>query len=144
SRPSPVQPRSVRQFDRRHHAGCAPSGMSRLRLRWFKDRLASQAATGTCTCMVTPHDRDISPTWSARFVTGRDRQSEYLVGRLRRRSMVVLQQTTQALPAGDAVVEWHLIVSWDNQHVAQPLMVPFFVIMCHELANGSPQRGFTA
>ena len=88
--------------------------------------------------MVNPHDRDTGPAWPARFVTARDLWSEYLVGRLRRRSMVVLQQTTQPLPTGDAVVEWHLIASWENQHVAQPLMVLFFVIMRHELANGSP------
>src|SRR5262249_14811655 len=62
---------------------------------------------------------------------------------LRGRSIVVLQQTTQTLSTGDAVVGPHLIAGWDNQHVAQPLMIPFFVIMRHEFVNGSPQRGFT-
>ena len=56
-----------------------------------------------------------------------------------RRSMVVLQQPTQTLPTGDAHGDWRLIASREDQHVAEPLMIPFFVIMRHELANRSSQ-----
>ena len=57
-----------------------------------------------------------------------------------RRSMVVLQQTTQTLPTGDALADWRLIASRrEDQYVPEPLMIPFFVIMRHELANRSSQ-----
>jgi hypothetical protein len=55
--------------------------------------------------------------------------------------MVVLQETAQTLPTGDAVAFWRLSGDGDNrenQHIAQPLMIAFFVIMRHELANRSP------
>jgi hypothetical protein len=53
--------------------------------------------------------------------------------------MVVLQQTTESLPTGDAAVNWRLIASREKQHIADPLVIPFFVIMRHELSNGSPE-----
>jgi len=31
-----------------------------------------------------------------------------------------------------------VIANWEYQHVAEPLMIPFFVIMGNELANRSP------
>ena len=49
--------------------------------------------------------------------------------------MVVRQETAQTLTTGDAVVDWRLTAKRENQHVAQTLMMPFFVIMRHELAN---------
>ncbi len=52
--------------------------------------------------------------------------------------MVVLQETAQTLTTGDAVVGGRLTTNRDNQHVAETLMIPFFVIMRHELANRSP------
>jgi len=51
--------------------------------------------------------------------------------------MVVLQETAEALTAGDAVVDWRLNANREDQHVAQPLVIAFFVIMRHELANRS-------
>jgi hypothetical protein len=48
-------------------------------------------------------------------------------------------QTTQALPADDALVDWRVIASRQDQYVAEPLMIPFFMIVRHELANRSSQ-----
>ena len=43
----------------------------------------------------------------------------------------------QTFTASDVVLAWRLIVNREDQHVAQPLMIPFFVIMRDELANRS-------
>src|SRR5262249_29392922 len=56
---------------------------------------------------------------------------------LRRRRMVVLQETAQTLTADEAVAPSRLSAKREKQHVAQALMVPLLVIMRHELANCS-------
>src|SRR3954470_6880320 len=49
-----------------------------------------------------------------------------------RRSVVVLQQTTQSFTTGDLVADCRLIATWEDQHVTQSLVISFFVVMCHD------------
>ena len=74
----------------------------------------------------------------------RERLRSYLQGRvcspfLRGRSVVVLQETAQALMADDAVAASRLNTNGENQDIPQALMVPLLVIMRDELANRPSQ-----
>ena len=62
---------------------------------------------------------------------------------LRRWSVVVLQQATEPLMRHNAPMALRLGDHGQNQLVAQTLMVPLVMVMCHELVNSPSKRSFT-
>ena len=55
--------------------------------------------------------------------------------------MVVVQHPAQSLPSPDRSTMFRQTSLGSNEAVAEPLVIPFLMVMCHELPDRLPQPG---